>query len=236
MCGRFNVSSTPGLQTLLDSLGVNLQVDAPRFNIAPTESISLVHGAQGEAIVEPARWWLTPHWSKEVSQKYAMFNARSEGLTQSPAFRKPFASQRGIVPVSEFIEWRGDKASRQPWLISNEERALALAALWDIWKGPQGPMLSCSLVTTEAARPFRPWHGRMPVMLAEDDRERWLDNTGCIAADDALFSPTLAEVLVLTPIDKSVGNARNKDQRSMSTMGESVRLQPDRVAAGCQAP
>ena len=205
MCGRFNVTRTPGLQALLDTLGSDLQL-VERCNVAPTETIQLLRRHnEGTAELVDARWWLTPHWAKEPSQKYAMFNARSEGLAKSPAFRKPFASQRGIVPMSSFIEWRGAAGSKQPrlittpdealavygtmwtglslgaavgeegimrgilpmssfiewrgsagakqpWLITSPDEALAVAALWDRWEGPDGALLSCTLVTTAAAK------------------------------------------------------------------------------------
>ncbi|WP_439106878.1 SOS response-associated peptidase [Congregibacter sp.] len=231
MCGRFNVVSTPGLQALLDGLGVDLQLPEPIYNIAPTESVGLLRGNEhGEVRLSSARWWLTPSWSKEVSQKYAMFNARSEGLTKSPAFRKPFASQRGIVPMSSFIEWRGSKGDKQPWLISNEDSALAVAALWDLWSAvadsdsQDKPLLSCTLVTTAAAEPFKPWHSRMPVMLSAGDRERWLDNGTPIASDDPLFEPRLREPLRLAPVAKSAGNSRNKNPDSMQPAGEWATL------------
>ncbi len=227
MCGRFNVTSTPGLQELLDSLGVAVQLPPSRFNIAPTENIPLLRN-RGETGVEldQARWWLTPHWAKELSQKYAMFNARSEGLKKSPAFRKPFASQRGIIPMSAFIEWRGKAGEKQPWLITNEDQSIAAAALWDLWWGGEGdePLLSCTMVTTEAAESFKPWHSRMPVMLQAEDHERWLDNGTTIPDDDPVFRPSLAQPLVLVPVGKGVGNARNKDGALMDPVGEVVTL------------
>ena len=231
MCGRFNVTSTPGLQALLDSLGSGLTLPAPRYNIAPTESISLlrVDAVDGAELVD-ARWWLTPHWAKELSQKYSMFNARCEGLTKSPAFRKPFASQRGIVPMSSFIEWRGAAGSKQPWLISNAEEALAVAALWDVWHGDDAAtaLLSCTLVTTEAAPAFKPWHDRMPVLLDVQEQQRWLDNERPIAADDPLFRPALKYPLRLVPVDRRAGNARNKGADTMQAVGEVVELPSSR--------
>jgi putative SOS response-associated peptidase YedK len=248
VCGRFNVHSTPGLKELLVSLGVSAGSIRSGLNIAPTESVSLLrHCAGADAVfhveVREARWWLTPHWAKDLSQKYAMFNARCEGLSKSPAFRKPFASQRGIVPMSSFIEWRGSKGSKQPWLISNEQEAIAVAALWDVWLGAENtdsegqgqgqgkresrPLLSCTLVTTAAAPSFQAWHSRMPVMLSPGDRERWLDNSHAIADDDPLFAPRLREPLRLLPIDRAVGNARNKDPGCLGVTGESVTLRAD---------
>jgi len=227
MCGRFNVASTPGLQALLDSLGSDLHL-APRYNVAPTETIALLkRDNAGTVGLADARWWLTPHWAKAPSQRYAMFNARSEGLEKSPAFRKPFASQRGIVPVSSFIEWRGESGKKQPWLIASPDEALAIAALWDVWRGGDQPLLSCTLVTTAAAEAFKPWHDRMPVCLDEREQARWLDNDRRIAPDDGLFRPALKTPLRLVPVDRAAGNARNKQADVMAPVGEVVELPSD---------
>ena len=37
--------------------------------------------------------------------------------------------------MSSFIEWRPEGGVKQPWLITNEQQALAVAALWDVWEG-----------------------------------------------------------------------------------------------------
>lgn len=226
MCGRFNVASTPGLEGLLRSLGHTLELPPPRFNIAPTEAVPLFAGGE----LREARWWLTPHWAKAIEQKYAMFNARSERLTESPAFRQPFRSQRGIVPMSSFIEWRkgnasdGGQGAKIPWLISVQDQALAVAALWDIWNGGEEPLLSCTLVTTAAAPEFRPWHHRMPVLLDESERQRWLDNDQVVESDDPLFTPRLKTPLILSALDSAVGNSRHKAPELMSPVGEQVIL------------
>jgi putative SOS response-associated peptidase YedK len=107
MCGRFNVIDSPGLQALLQDLGIDLSLP-PRANVAPTEQVSLVRMFPGGNELCDARWWLTPSWAPAVDQKYAMFNARSETLARSRAFGQPFKRQRGIVPMSSFIEWRSE--------------------------------------------------------------------------------------------------------------------------------
>lgn len=229
MCGRFNITKTPGLDALMASLGCPLALPE-LINAAPTETIPLVgRYGDGQVSVRDARWWLTPHWSQGPSQKYAMFNARSEGLTRSPAFRGPFATQRGIVPMSSFIEWRGGRGQRRPWLVTTRDEALAVAALWDVWQGADDdrPLLSCTLVTTEAAELFKPWHSRMPVLLAAAERERWLDNGQRIESDDGLFAPVLKEPLRLKALDLSVGNSRNKDSALLDGHGDWLELGSD---------
>ena len=223
MCGRFNVIDNPGLQQLLRDLGVDLKLP-PGINVAPTEAVFLVRNQQGQASAEAARWWLTPSWASQVDQKYAMFNARSETLASSRAFSQPFKRQRGIVPMSSFIEWRSEEGAKQPYLISNANRALAVAALWDVWSGGDEPLLTCTLVTTAAAPGFEPWHRRMPVMLAPDECARWLDNEHPVDADDPLFRSRLKFDLVISPLSRAISNARNKEPAAMRPVGEAVTV------------
>ena len=223
MCGRFNVIDNPGLRELLRDLGIDLRLPTG-VNVAPTEDVPLVRRDDAGASLARAHWWLVPSWAKEISQKYSMFNARSETLGRSPAFRLPFRSQRGLVPMSSFIEWRPEGGVKQPWLITSEQQALAVAALWDVWEGGDQPLLSCTLVTTGAAPEFQPWHARMPVLLTPDESERWLDNSRAIAADDPLFRSELKMPLRLAPLSRAVGNSRNKQLDVLQATGEVVEL------------
>jgi len=225
MCGRFNIIDNPGLQELLRDLGIDLRLPAG-VNVAPTEDVPLVRRDDAGASLARAHWWLVPSWAKEISQKYSMFNARSETLGRSPAFRHPFRSQRGLVPMSSFIEWRPEGGVKQPWLITSEQQALAVAALWDVWEGGDQPLLSCTLVTTGAAPEFQPWHARMPVLLTPDESDRWLDNSRAIAADDLLFRSQLKMPLRLAPLSRAVGNSRNKQLDVLQVTGEVVELHP----------
>jgi putative SOS response-associated peptidase YedK len=223
MCGRFNVIDNPGLRQLLQDLGIDLHLPAG-INIAPTEQVCLVRELAGERAVDGARWWLTPAWAREVDQRYAMFNARCETLASSRAFRHPFRCQRGVVPMSSFIEWRVEGGVRQPWLVTGERQALAAAALWDVWGGGEWPLLSCTLVTTAAPPAFEPWHRRMPLLLAPDEYDRWLDNSREIPPRDPIFRHELKVALQLQPISRAVGNARNKAPGVLERVGEPVRL------------
>lgn len=223
MCGRFNVIDSPGLQQLLHDLGIDLKLPS-RPNIAPTEAVGLVRADPEGNHLAAARWWLTPSWAPAVDQKYSMFNARSETLATSRAFRTPFKRQRGIVPMSSFIEWRSEDGLKQPWMISNAAGAFAVAALWDVWNGDGSELLSCTLVTTAAAPVFEPWHKRMPVVLDSEEQAGWLDNSRVIAADDPLFRSELKSDWRLTPLSRGVSNARNKSQDLLRGTGEAVAL------------
>ena len=223
MCGRFNVIDSPGLQQLLQDLGIDLKLPT-RPNIAPTEAVGLVRALETGNQLDAARWWLTPSWAPAVDQKYSMFNARSETLATSRAFRTPFKRQRGIVPMSSFIEWRTERGVKQPWVINSADGAFAVAALWDVWNGDGSELLSCTLVTTAAAAAFEPWHKRMPVVLDAVEQTRWLDNSQAIAANDPLFRSELKTEWQLAPLSREISNARNKSEDLLREIAEEVVL------------
>jgi putative SOS response-associated peptidase YedK len=71
---------------------------------------------------------------------------------------------------------------------------------------------SFAIVTTAANPLLAPVHDRMPVILAPENWPAWLGES---AADPeelkSLLVPYPAEDMVIWPIDKRVGNVKNKD-------------------------
>ena len=86
---------------------------------------------------------------------------------------------------------------------------------------------SCALVTTAAAPEFEQIHKRMPVILAGDECERWLDCSADIAANDSLFAPRLKFEMSALPISRGVNNARNKELELLDPVGEGLSLVGD---------
>lgn len=211
MCGRFNITDDAYLQALLKTLGIDIgPLPEPRYNIAPTDRVPVIHELDGKRALTQMRWWLVPSWSDGPSQKYAMFNARSETLAKSRAFRGPFKRTRAIIPASSFIEWQKTAGGKQPYLIEQQESALAFAGLWDLWERDGERIYSCSIVTTDAAPGFEWLHNRMPVMLDSDGAAQWLDHESNTKELGELFAPELVAPLVITPIDQAINNARSK--------------------------
>lgn len=182
-----------------------------RYNIAPTEQVPVIHSVDGTPTLSEMRWWLTPHWSDGPSQKYAMFNAKSETAEKSAAFRGPFKYRRAVVPASSFIEWQRTPLGKQPYLIELEEGALALGGLWDHWSDGTNELLSCSILTTSATDSFARVHNRMPVILSEELLAAWLDESTDLGEIRSMLVP-YSDSLRVTPISTSINNARNKDE------------------------
>lgn len=99
-----------------------------------------------------------------------------------------------------------------------------------MWEREDTHLLSCTVVTTEAAPEFKPWHSRMPVMLAGEELTRWMDNNRELSTTDPLFRPELKYPLQLSPLSKVAGNAKHKDAQVMEPIGPSVELTPGSVS------
>lgn len=219
MCGRFNMTADPLTRLFMAMVGQPFP-GSDRLNVAPTEFVPVIAAEAGQRRMVEMRWWLVPHWAREPSTRYAMFNARAEGLTRSRAFRMPFARQRALVPVSGFYEWLSEDGRKVPhYVVADGEDGLLLAGLWDRWSGSSEPLESFTLVTTEA-HPHLQWlHHRQPVMLDGKGAEIWLSADAAEAELLDLCGPDLPVPLAAATVDTKVNNARFKSAACLEPTG-----------------
>ncbi|MBM4000928.1 MAG: SOS response-associated peptidase [Planctomycetes bacterium] len=214
MCGRFTLRTPPDV--LMEAFDVAALPEFPlRYNIAPTHDVLIVraNGPDREAVL--VRWGLIPFWAKEVSIGSRMINARSESVSEKPAFRVPFQKRRCLVVADGYYEWRAEGARKQPFLIhGDDDRPFAMAGLWDRWTGSEPPTESCTIITTDSNAATRAVHDRMPVILDARDYPRWLDpdfrDTERLAA---MLIPNESMAWRVDPVSSYVNNVRNQGPR-----------------------
>ncbi len=233
MCGRFNITSDPLSQLLLDLVGLRY-TGVDNLNLAPTETVEVLRiGENGEPQLVPMRWWLTPFWAKELSTKYSMFNAKSETAHKSAAFKEPYQKRRCVVPVTGFYEWCRQNNQKVPYFItSHEHGGLLLAGLWDAWRNKESneTLLSFTILTTAAADGLKFVHHRQPVMLSMAQALQWLDMDVPTSELEHLFASRLPVSLDAIPVSTHVNNARNKDERCAHPIGAAVPVAADEAA------
>jgi putative SOS response-associated peptidase YedK len=175
MCGRFTLEPTVNFYERFD---ITNRLDAltPRYNIAPGQLVPVVVSHSPNQVVL-MRWGLIPHWAKDQKTAYKMINARMETLTQKPSYRGLLQSQRCLVPASGFYEWKAEGKTKIPYYIHPCQGSfVAFAGLYDIWTDPEGKELQTFTIVTRDADDFMArLHNRMPVVLAEEDEQAWLD-------------------------------------------------------------
>ncbi|MCI0434219.1 MAG: SOS response-associated peptidase [Gemmatimonadetes bacterium] len=178
MCGRYAFYSPAESVKRIFALDELPELPA-RYNIAPTQSVPAVRAAEeGRRTLAMLHWGLVPRWAKERAIGNRMINARAESVAVKPAFRDAFRKRRCLVLADGWYEWQVAPGGKQPWFIRRKDaRPFGFAGLWERWKDPaDGAMLeSCTIVTTDASPSIRKIHERMPVVLADSERDRWLD-------------------------------------------------------------
>jgi putative SOS response-associated peptidase YedK len=220
MCGRFTLRTpaTVLTQRLLFDLDIQDVPDdlAPRFNIAPTQSVAVVRELEeGERCFNWLRWGLIPSWAKDPAIGNRTINARAETVAEKPAFRSAFRRRRCLVLADGYYEWRKEGKNKQPFYIRmRDEGPFAFAGLWERWSPGANaePLETCTLITTDANELTRPIHDRMPVILSPDDFATWIDPD----LDDRdellpLLRPYDSAAMRADPVSKHVNNAKHDD-------------------------
>ncbi len=213
MCGRYVLRSPPA--RLREQFAAEFDAPdphwVPRYNVAPLQFVPVLRVVDGHRRIEALRWGLVPSWAGDAAIAARLINARAETVASKPSFRAAYRARRCIVPADGFYEWQPRADVKQPFYISRRDgRLLALAGLWEHWsRPPLPPLLSFTVLTTEANAWMRPLHERMPVMLADDAAcAAWLDASSAADALDALLGAAPDDALQAWEVDRAVGNAR----------------------------
>jgi putative SOS response-associated peptidase YedK len=201
MCGRYMITTSfEAMAQLFEADLADLGPDVWRPNVSPTEAIPVVVSHDGDRTIVPMRWGLLPSWYRTPNGGPLLINARAEGIADKPAYRWAVRERRCLVPADGFYEWQGEKAARTPYAIRPRAGGLiAFAGLWENWRGPEGVIATCAIVTCDANATLAPIHDRMPVVIAPEDFALWLGEAGPGAA--RLMLPAPDEALVATPAD-----------------------------------
>jgi putative SOS response-associated peptidase YedK len=219
MCGRFSQAQIAELDREVFRL-LEMPALEPRYNIAPTQDVGVVRERRnGERVLQLLRWGLIPSWAKDPAIGNRMINARAETLAAKPAFKRPFARQRCLVPADGFYEWKRTGGAKQPYYIRREDgRPMAFAGVWDRWRSDGDATVdSFTIVTTTPNDLVAPIHNRMPAILLPDGYDMWLDPENHDVDDlSSLLGPYPAEDMTAYPVSRFVNNPRNEGPECVS--------------------
>jgi len=212
MCGRFTFNLPPELLAEIFGLAEFPSV-VPRFNVAPTQPIPVIRQyADARNHFDLLRWGLVPSWAKDLAVGSRMINARSETITEKPAFRQAIRYRRCLILASGFYEWQQEGKAKQPWLIRLKGGLpMVFAGIWDTWKSAEaGVVETCSILTTGSNPLIEPLHDRMPVVLSPAEYATWLDRQVTDPASlQHKFQPYPADLMEMYPVSPLVNNVRN---------------------------
>ena len=115
---------------------------------------------------------------------------------------KAWTAPCATAPVRATVTVPGSK--------SQTNRALVLAGLWSVWKPAKdgAPLLSCTIITTDAPGELAEIHDRMPLVVAERDWDRWLDPDAPID-EELLTRPPDVRDIRIREVSTLVNSVRN---------------------------
>jgi putative SOS response-associated peptidase YedK len=206
VCGRVALFSPP--DKLSELFGVSMGIGfVRRYNIAPQTDIAAVGFDPGSRKREALRlrWGLIPSWARDEKIGRRLINARAETVATRPSFRHAFAHSRILVPVDGFYEWQARRPYKQPWFIQMKDHApYAVAGLSETWDGGGKPLRTATLLTTTPNALVARLHDRMPVIIAPDKWDAWLDTRNKDVA--ALLKPFPARRMSAYRVGRWVNN------------------------------
>jgi putative SOS response-associated peptidase YedK len=225
MCGRFVSASDPDGLVRFFVIDERKTDDLPpSYNVAPTDPVYAVAAHHERRYLVSFRWGLVPHWAESPATGAKMINARAETAAEKPAYRDALRRRRCLIPADGFYEWRKDAGgAKTPHFIHRpDEQPIAFAGLWETWRDasdPQAPPLkTCTILTRPAVEHLQVLHDRMPVTLAPETWDDWLDPETPPPAVQLLLR-TPPPPLTFRPVSDQVNSVRNNGPQLLAAAG-----------------
>lgn len=215
MCQRFSMAAElPEVQEHFEIERVMFYY-RNRYNIRPTQPMSVILQQNGERILDEFRWGFIPYWGKDA------VNADLRNVHRNPTYRKLVDKQRCIIPCNGFYYWKQEGKRSYPVRVVMKNRGMfGVAGLYEIWRDTRGePLRTCTLVMTEANPLIGEFESRMPAILSKEDISRWLDEeTYDLEALNPILRPYSSEEMIsyaVTPLIDIHGNDSDECIREM---------------------
>jgi putative SOS response-associated peptidase YedK len=223
MCGRFTLRDPRRAKFDRRPVGHLLSL-APRYNIAPSQTVLAITSRGGEREASFYQWGLVPSWSNDAK---GVINARAETLLRKPSFSESFERRRCLIPADGFYEWKRSGKSKQPYYFQRrDEEVFAFAGIWDHWQGDGRSIISCAIITTTPNELLASVHDRMPVMLDTSSHRTWLNSEATPEQLMALLSPFPAEEMKSHAVSDEVNYASIDHEHLVEPCEPSTSAQP----------
>jgi putative SOS response-associated peptidase YedK len=182
MCGRY--ASTRHDSDLLRDFAVASIVDdppEPSWNVAPTQLgrvvLERLVDDQADRQLRSLKWGLVPSWAKDLRIASKLINARSETITEKPAFKAAAAKRRCIIPADGYYEWMPTDDGKVPMYLHGDG-TLGFAGLYELRPDAEDRerwLWTYTILTCTTQDALGHIHDRSPIIVAADHLDAWLD-------------------------------------------------------------
>jgi putative SOS response-associated peptidase YedK len=164
-------------------------------------------------------WGLIPFWNKDTDSAKDIqgktLNAVGETIFEKPSFRKSIKTQRCLLGISGFYEWREVSKVKYPYYIKTLSHDIfSLGCIYEHWVDSHTGEIrnTFSIITTPANPLMENIHNikkRMPLILSKEDEKQWIDPSLNKEDISRLIKPYEASDMQAYSISQAANSARN---------------------------
>lgn len=172
MCGRFYIPEKEFDDFAKLVSEVEQHLLKKHGEIYPGDTVPVITPGKGKSEVHAVKWGF-PSWKG----KGLIINARSETAQEKPMFRMPFQKRRCLIPATGFYEWKRSGTKKEKHFITIDNRLFYMAGLYWFFKDNNNENViypAFTILTTGANSKMQAIHDRMPVIIDENNIEKWL--------------------------------------------------------------
>ena len=166
MCGRYVVTNPVTKTKKLVRKAIQVS-DIENYNAHPYQNLPVIKKYSNGNTLENLKWGLIPNWSKSKDFK-PLINARLETINEKISFKKLIQLNRCVAIADGFFEWKRNGGEKIPFFFKrNDGKNLYIAGIYE--------NNEFCLITEEAAKNILDVHNRQPVILNENDVNKYLN-------------------------------------------------------------
>jgi len=164
-------------------------------------------------------WGLIPKWIKDENAasdiRKMTLNAVGESAFEKPSFKHSMTTQRCLLPVNGFYEWRDFNGIKYPYFIQLKNlESFSLGCIYADWMNPitHQKKTTFSILTTPANSLMEKIHNlkkRMPLIIHPENEERWISPTLNNDEINNLILPYEAQEMRAYTISMTANAAKN---------------------------
>jgi putative SOS response-associated peptidase YedK len=170
MCGRFFIEND--IEDIIAHYGLkqNVNIQPVKGEIFPGTKIPVILKNKVRTL-DYFKWgFQIKGMSREV------INSRIETVSEKPAFKRAFLTNRCIIPANAFFEWETKGKAKAKYKIQVEDRELfSMAGIYDLFVDKyNNEYLGVVILTRPANEEMSKLHPRMPVIIDIGKEDTWL--------------------------------------------------------------
>ncbi len=166
MCGRYVITNAVTKTTKIVKSAIQTE-DNENYNAHPYQKLPVIKKYKNGNTLENLKWGIIPSWAKNKDFK-ALINARLETIDEKISFKKLIKLYRCVAVADGFYEWKREENNKIPYYFLREDKKTIYIA--GIYENNE-----FCLITHQASKNVNEIHNRQPLILNENDVNRYLN-------------------------------------------------------------